>query len=139
MAQLLNNICKVEWIISPRHLRNAVLVDDHTVLLQYYRPFHELCLDGLAECEVSESVDNGTRVTTVKLTAHTTEEFHVDNRLLCWRITTVKGVQYLIGLDEQPWPVTTVVDVYPDKATDRSGKTLTVTWMTSLGLLKIAD
>ena len=139
MAQLLNNIVKVEWIPSPRHLRNVVLLDDHRCLLQYYRPFEALCLDGLAQCEVSEAVDNGCRVTTVKLTAHTPEDFHVDERRLCWRITTVEGTQYLIGLDEQPWPETTIVDTYPDKATDRSGKTVTVTWTTALGLLRIED
>lgn len=139
MAQLLNNIIKVEWILSPRHMRNVVLLDDHRVLLQYYRPFHALCLDGLAQCETSEAVENGCRITTVKMTAHTTEDFRVDERRLCWRITTVEGTQYLIGLDEQPWPEVTVVDTYPDKATDRSGKTITVTWTTSLGLLYIVD
>lgn len=139
MAQLLNNIVKVEWILSPRHMRNLVLPDDHRVLLRYYRPFHALCLDGLAQVEVSEAVEDGSRLTTVRLTAHTTEDFHVDNRRLCWRVTTVDGRQYLIGLDEQPWPVATVADAYPDKATDRSGKTLTVTWTTPLGLLRIID
>ena len=139
MAQLLNNIVKVEWILSPRHMRNVVLLDDHRVSLQYYRPCHALCMDGLASCEVSEAIEDGTRVTTIRLTAHTTEDFHVDNRRLCWRITTVGGHQYLIGLDEQPWPVATVADAYPDKATDRSGKTITVTWTTPLGLLQIID
>lgn len=139
MAQLLNNIVKVEFILSPRHMRNLVLLDDHRVLLQYYRPFHALCLDGMAQVEVSEAVEDGSRLTTVRLTAHTTEDFHVDNRRLCWRVTTVDGRQYLIGLDEQPWPVATVADAYPDRATDRSGKTLTVTWTTPLGLLRIVD
>ncbi len=139
MAQLLNNIIKVEWIISPRHLRNVVLLDDHQVLLQYYRPFHAICLDGMAACEASETIEDGSRLTTIRLTAHTTEDFQVDGRRLCWRITTVEGAQYLIGLDEQPWPVTTVVDTFPDKATDRSGKTITVTWTTPLGLLRIAE
>lgn len=139
MAQLLNNIVKVEWILSPRHMRNLVLLDDHRVLLQYYRPFHALCLDGMAQVEVSEAVEDGSRLTTVRLTAHTTEDFHVDNRRLCWRVTTVDGRRYLIGLDEQPWPVATVADAYPDRATDRSGKTLTVTWTTPLGLLRIVD
>lgn len=139
MAQLLNNIVKVEWILSPRHMRNLVLLDDHRVVLQYYRPFHALCLDGMAQVEVSEAVDDGYRLTTVRLTAHTTEDWHVDNRLLCWRVTTVDGRQFLIGLDEQPWPVVTVADAYPDKATERSGKTITVTWTTPLGLLHIVD
>ena len=139
MAQLLNNIVKVEWILSPRHMRNLVLLDDHRVALQYYRPFHALCMDGLASCEVSESIEDGTRVTTIRLTVHTTDDFHVDDRRLCWRISTVDGRQFLIGLDEQPWPVATVADAYPDKATDRSGKTITVTWTTRLGLLKIIN
>lgn len=139
MAQLLNNIVKVEWILSPRHMRNLVLLDDHRVVLQYYRPFHALCLDGMAQVEVSEAVDDGYRLTTVRLTAHTTEDWHVDNRRLCWRVTTVDGRQFLIGLDEQPWPVVTVADAFPDKATERSGKTITVTWTTPLGLLHIVD
>lgn len=139
MAQLLNNIVKVEWILSPRHMRNLVLLDDHRVVLQYYRPFHALCLDGMAQVEVSEAVDDGYRLTTVRLTAHTTEDWHVDNRRLCWRVTTVDGRQFLIGLDEQPWPVVTIADAYPDKATERSGKTITVTWTTPLGLLNIVD
>ena len=139
MAQLLNNIVKVEWILSPRHMRNLVLLDDHRVTLQYFRPFTTLCMDGMASCEVTETVENGSRLTTIRLTAHTTEDFHVDNRRLCWRITTVDGRQYLIGLDEQPWPVTTVADTYPDKATERSGKTVTVTWTTRLGLLQIME
>lgn len=139
MAQLLNNIVKVEWILSPRHMRNLVLLDDHQVVLQYYRPFQALCLDGMAQVEVSEAVDDGYRLTTVRLTAHTTEDWHVDNRRLCWRVTTVDGRQFLIGLDEQPWPVVTVADAYPDKATERSGKTITVTWTTPLGLLNIVD
>lgn len=139
MAQLLNNIVTVEWILSPRHMRNLVLLDDHRVALQYYRPFHTLCMDGLASCEVNETIEDGSRLTTIRLTVHTTADFHVDDRRLCWRITTVDGRQYLIGLDEQPWPVATVADAYPDKATDRSGKTITVTWTTPLGLLKIID
>lgn len=139
MAQLLNNIVKVEWVITPRHMRNLVLLDDHRVLLQYYRPFKTLCMDGMASCEVSESIEEGARLTAIRLTAHTTEDFHVDNRRLCWRITTVDGRQFLIGLDEQPWPVVTVADAYPDKATERSGKTITVAWTTQLGLLRIID
>lgn len=137
--QLYNNIAKAEWILSPRHMRNVVLLDDHQALLQYYRPFNPICLDGFASCEASESVEDGSRLTTVRLTMHTSDDFWVDDRHLCWRITTTQGNQYLIGLDEQPWPVATVVDTYPDKTTERSGKTITVTWTTPLGLLRIVD
>lgn len=136
MQQLLQNIIKVEFI-ETRYLKNMVLLGNHEVSLQYWRNFIDLCLVGLASVDVSQNVENGSRLTTVKLTAHTTDDFHVDHRRLAWRVTTVDGKQYLIGINEQPFPVTTVADNFPDKATERSGKTVTVNWQTNLDLLKI--
>ena len=136
MTQLLQNINKVEFI-ETRYLSNMVLLGNDAVSLQYWRNFNELCLVGLADVEVSQAVDNGSRLTTVKLTARTTSDFAVNNRRLAWRITTVTGEQYLIGTTEQPFPVTTVGDNFPDKATEQSGKKLTVSWQTPLNILKI--
>ena len=136
MTQLLQNINRVEFI-ETRYLNGIVLLSDHEVSLQYWRNFAELCLVGLASVEVSQNIENGSRLTTIKLTAHTTDDFHVDYRRLAWRVTTVEGKQYLIGINEQPFPVTTVANDFPDKATEQSGKTITVTWQTPLNLLKI--
>lgn len=136
MTQLLQNINRVEFI-ETRYLSNMVLLGNDAVSLQYWRNFNELCLVGLADVEVSQAVDNGSRLTTVKLTARTTSDFAVNNRRLAWRVTTVTGEQYLIGTTEQPFPVTTVGDYYPDKATEQSGKKLTVSWQTPLNILKI--
>lgn len=136
MQQLLQNIIKVEFI-ETRYLKNMVLLGNHEVSLQYWRNFIELCLVGLASVDVSQNVENGSRLTTIKLTAHTTDDFHVDHRRLAWRVTTVEGKQYLIGINEQPFPVTTVSDNFPDKATEQSGKIITVNWQTPLDLLEI--
>lgn len=136
MTQLLQNINKVEFI-ETRYLSNMVLLGNNEVSLQYWRNFIELCLVGLAAVDVSQAVDNGSRLTTIKLTARTTSDFAVDNRRLAWRITTVTGDQYLIGTTEQPFPVTTVANDFPDKATSQSGKKITVSWQTPLNLLKI--
>ncbi len=136
MQQLLQNIIKVEFI-ETRYLKNMVLLGNHAVSLQYWRNFIDLCLVGLASVDVSQNVENGSRLTTVKLTAHTTDDFHVDHRRLAWRVTTVDGKQYLIGINEQPFPVTTVSDNYPDKSTEPSGKIITVSWQTPLDLLEI--
>ena len=136
MTQLLQNINRVEFI-ETRYLNSIVLLSDHEVSLQYWRNFTELCLVGLASVEVSQNIENNSRLTTVKLTAQTTADFNVDHRRLAWLVTTVEGNQYLIGCNEQPFPVTTVADNFPDKTTERSGKTVTATWQTSLDLLKI--
>lgn len=138
MTQLLQNINRVEFI-ETRYLNGIVLLSDHEVSLQYWRNFTELCLVGLASVEVSQNIENNSRLTTVKLTAQTTSDFNVDHRRLAWRVTTVDGNQYLIGINEQPFPLTTVADNFPDKATERSGKTVTATWQTNLDLLKIMD
>lgn len=136
MQQLLQNIIKVEFI-ETRYLKNMVLLGNHAVSLKYWRNFMDLCLVGLASVDVSQNVENGSRLTAVKLTAHTTDDFHVDHRRLAWRVTTVDGKQYLIGINEQPFPVTTVSDNYPDKSTEPSGKIITVSWQTPLDLLEI--
>lgn len=136
MTQLLQNINRVEFI-ETRYLSNMVLLGNNEVTLQYWRNFIELCLVGLADVEVNQAVDNGSRLTTIKLTARTTSDFGVDNRRLAWRVSTVTGEQFLIGTTEQPFPVTTVADDFPDKATSQSGKEITVSWQTPLNILKI--
>lgn len=136
MTQLLQNINKVEFI-ETRYLSNIVLLGNNEVTLQYWRNFIELCLVGLADVEVNQAVDNGSRLTTIKLTARTTSDFAVDNRRLAWRVSTVTGEQFLIGTTEQPFPVTTVANDFPDKATSQSGKEITVSWQTPLNILKI--
>lgn len=136
MTQLLQNINRVEFI-ETRYLSKMVLLGNNEVTLQYWRNFIELCLVGLADVEVNQAVDNGSRLTTIKLTARTTSDFGVDNRRLAWRVSTVTGEQFLIGTTEQPFPVTTVANDFPDKATSQSGKEITVSWQTPLNILKI--
>lgn len=136
MTQLLQNINRVEFI-ETRYLSNIVLLDNSEVTLQYWRNFNELCLVGLADIEISQAIDNGSRLTTVRLTARTTSDFDVNHRRLAWRVTTVEGDQYLIGTTEQPYPVTTVANDFPDKPTSPSGKKVTVSWQTPLNILKI--
>ena len=136
MAQLLQNINKVEFI-ETRHLSNMALLGNNEVSLRYWRNFTELCLAGHAAVDVTQTLENGSRLAAVKLTAHTASAFAVGHRRLAWRVTTVQGDVYLIGTAEQPYPVTTVADDFPGKETGRSGKTVTVSWKTPLDLLRI--
>ncbi len=138
MKQLLQNIKMVEYI-ETKYMLNATMIHNDKILLNYWRNFSELYIDGLAKVEVDEAIENGSRLSTVKLTAHTACNFIVDHRKLAWRVTTVTGEQYLIGTTEQPFPITTVANDFPDKETERSGQIITVTWKTPLTLLKIID
>lgn len=138
MTQLLQNINRVEFI-DPRYLNGIVLMSDSEVSLQYRRNFIELDIVGLASIEVSQTTENGSRLSTVKLMALTTTPFKVGNRRLAWRVTTITGNQYLIGINEQPFPISTVTENFPDKATEQSGTTVKVEWKTPLTLLEIID
>ena len=138
MKQLLQNINKVEYI-EPRYLLNVQLVKNDKVVLRYWRNFVEQPIDGLAQCEVTEAVEDGTRLRTVKLTFPTACPIVADDLRLAWRITTVTGEQYIIGTTETPYPVALVQNSFPDEATDRSGYQVTVTWKTPLSLLRIID
>lgn len=138
MAQLLQNIKKVEWI-ETRYLKDIVITPENKVLLSYWRNFQELPIVGLAQVSTAESIDNNSRLTTVSLTALSCSRLDVGDKHLAWRVTTVVGTEYLIGINEQPYPVTTISENYPDKATDQGGATVKVEWKTALGLLKIID
>lgn len=138
MQQRLQNIKKIEYI-EPRYLQNVVVVHSDKVYLSYWRNFIHWPIAGLAQVEVDEAVDNGSRITTVKLTARSACELEHDQRQLCWRVTTVTGEQYLIGLPEQPFPITIVSNDFPDSPTEKSGQQVTVTWKTPTSLLKIMD
>lgn len=139
MTQLLQNINKLEYI-DTRYLANILLLANDKVTLRYWRNFQTLPLVGLASMDVSQSIDNGSRLTTVKITARSCADFSpMGNQHLAWRITTVQGDQYLVGTTEQPFPVVTVANDFPDKATERSGITVSVSWRTPLDLLHIVD
>lgn len=138
MTQLLNNIARVEYI-ETRYLRDTIITPDNDVLLQYWRNFIELHIVGLAQVNVADQVEHNARLTTVTLNALTCERFVPSTRPLAWRVTTVTGQQFLIGINETPFPITTTTDNFPDKATDQSGTTVKVEWKTPLTLLRIID
>ena len=138
MAQLLQNINRVEYI-ETRYLHDIAVAPDNRVLLKFWRNFIKLPIVGLASVAVSDKVADGSRLATIQLTANTCCDFAVNHRKLAWRVTTVTGAQYLIGVNEQPYPVTTVSDEFPDRETERSGKSVHVEWITPLSLLKIID
>lgn len=138
MTQLIQNISRVEYI-EPRYLKDIIIMPNNDVLLLYWRNFIELPIVGLAQVTVFDQVDHNARLTTVTLTALTCERFVPGARPLAWRVSTVTGKQYLIGINESPFPITTVSESFPDKATEQSGTTVKVEWKTALSMLEIID
>ena len=134
----LNNIKKVE-VIEARHLKNINIIHGVGVLLNYWRNFVEIPITELGEVEMVSSIENKSRLITTKLTFHTSTHFDVDNRQLCFRVTTINGSQWLIGTDVHPFAVVNTTDRYPSNVTDKSGCTVVAEYKNTHGMLAILD
>lgn len=138
MIQILKNIREVS-MIDAHDLANLTVIPGTGVLLNYWRPFVDLHVVGLAQCEVSSAVENGSRVYTTRLSANLAAYPAVDGRDLCFMITAVDGERYLIGMSEKPFPVVNTGFSMPDRASDRSGCTISVEYKDTWGLLPVLD
>lgn len=138
MSSVLKYIKKVE-VIEAKHLVNSTIINNASVLLQFYRPFSVLNTVGLSSVETSDKIENKVRIHTCKLTALLPERFEVGNEKLCFRVTTVSGERFLIGTDKRPFPIVTFTENYPNSASTRCGSTMTVTYSNTIPMLLQLD
>lgn len=138
MSSILKHIKKVE-IIEAKHLVNSTIINDNSILLQFYRPFSILDTVGLSSVETSEKIENKVRIYTSKLTALLPKGFEVGNKKLCFRVTTVSGERFLIGTDKRPFPIVTFSENYPNSPSTRCGSTMAVTYSNTTPMLLLLD
>lgn len=69
-----------------------------------------------AELNISDKLESGQRVYSAKLSFTSVEEFPRER--MGYKATAADGKQYLIGTNERPYPVTSMVEPHPDKITD---------------------
>ena len=135
---ILNNIKKVE-AIEARYLNDITVVHGVGVLLHYWRNFFDIPLSALAEVEMLSNIENKSRLVETKLTFHSPCSFDIDDRNLCFRVTTVQGASFLIGTDTLPFPVVSTTELFPGEETGRSGCTVVATYKNTHGMLAILD
>ena len=110
---MIRYINKVEWC-DARHLRLAVpMTDSLTVYCRDYMPYQKIEIVGLAELEVSDSVDNGVRVWTSKLAAVLPCRLPTPANPVSLRLTATDGTRYILGLSNRPYPTITFSDKHP--------------------------
>ena len=68
-------------------------------------PKRDVPIVGLAALETGDELDNGVRMHTQKLTATLETEYVLPQSPTVFLITTVNGMQYLIGTSETPFPL----------------------------------
>ena len=80
-----------------------------------------------AQLSISDNVENGNTVWTAKLVFKTCEEFG-DRGRWAYRCRLLDGRYRLIGSDERPYPVASVLENMPEKVTDNQLNEVTVNW-----------
>lgn len=134
---ILRHIKKIEYCAA-YHLKRAIfLPTQNRALVRGPMPWQEIPIVGLAQVETTEEVENGMRLSTTKLTATLCQRFQLPTRPLAFRLTDVRGNQYLLGTAESPYPLVKISSIRSSKETEKVDITLSVQTYSHICLLKI--
>lgn len=124
---IIQNIVSVERI-EAYHLASALPVIDRGIYVPAPLIWEPVCIIGMARLEVSDNVEHKERIFNSVLTFKTADPLIPGDKHYAWRLTTVSGGLYIIGLSFSPYPSVTNANTFPDQATERSGNTVTVSY-----------
>lgn len=103
--------------------------DGHTAALNTKgAQWHPVPTTGLAAMEVSDEVADGRHTVTTKLTATLCGRYTPMAGPVAVLLTCADGTRLLLGTGERPMPAVTLADTLPDKASERSAQTMTVSY-----------
>ena len=100
------------------------------VKLPYGINWQPLAIKPHAQLSISDKVEDKNTVWTVKLVFKTCEEFG-DRGRWAYRCKLVDGSYRLIGTDERPYPVASVLENMPENVTDSQLNEVTVNWQSA--------
>ena len=100
------------------------------VKLPYGINWQPLAIKPHAQLSISDKVEDKNTVWTVKLVFKTCEEFG-DRGRWAYRCKLVDGSYRLIGTDERPYPVASVLENMPENVTDNQLNEVTVNWQSA--------
>lgn len=138
MKQLLHNIVELS-AIETNSLRNITVIPGVGVRLGSNTSDRPLLLSGLAQGEVSSTIENKSRVYKTSVSARLREHFDPSGKSLVFLARCANGDRFLIGTNEKPYPMVTVTDSLPGNHSDPSGCNLTIELTDMLGLLPVLD
>ena len=108
------------------------------VKLPYGINWQPLAIKPHAQLSISDKVEDKNTVWTVKLVFKTCEEFG-DRGRWAYRCKLVDGSYRLIGTDERPYPVASVLENMPENVTDNQLNEVTVNWQSAHFIPHIAE
>lgn len=115
------------------------VVSDTSVKFTNEVPFSPVDILELVGVNIEDSYENNQKVYTTTAVFNTFCKKPMANRRLAFRLTSVDGKRYLIGLNTRPFPIIKEKNPYPEKPTDTSLKNVTITWKSFYPMMLIED
>ena len=100
------------------------------VKLPYGINWQPIAIKPHAQLSISDKVEDKNTVWTVKLVFKTCEEFG-DRGRWAYRCKLVDGSYRLIGSNERPYPITSVLENMPENVTENQLNEVTVNWQSA--------
>ncbi len=138
MANLIKNIVAVSYIETSK-LQNLVYIPRIGVRLQYWRDWQDLEIYGLASAEVTSKIEKKSKLYTTTLTVITAYDNVLATKHYAFLAKCADGSWYLIGGSGHPYPIVNTTDDLPGRTNDKSGRTMTIEYTDTLGLMPVLD
>lgn len=101
--------------------------------------FKEINIQELVGVTIEDSYENNQKVYTTTATFQTCEKEPITERQMAFRLTSLDGKHYIIGTNARPFPIIKERNPYPEKPTDSTLKTVTITWKALFPMLSVIE
>lgn len=116
------------------------------ITVNVFGTFTTICIEGLASVESEAKTTNNQTIYTTKLLFKAGEqkiypwdlETILSNKNIVYRLTDVNNKQWLLGINEKPFPMVNVKSNIPSDVTSAKIKQYEVTYTNTFSLLEIA-
>ena len=115
------------------------IVGESSCRIKTQPSFSEICIRELVGVTIEDSYENNQKVYTTTATFNTYDKQPMTVRQAAFRLTSVDGKSYMIGTDSRPYPIIKEKNPFPEKHTDSTLKTVTVTWKSLMPMLLIIE
>lgn|SRR5574344_1217010 len=131
MTKQIRHINKVELLTAAQLRWSIPLPDSIHIYIPDILVTTRLPIIGLAQLEVSDTVEKCVRSWTSKLQCTLDERLELSAEPQALRLTDVSGQQYILGLAERPFPVINQAETHSSDTGNATANQITVTWTAS--------
>ena len=125
--------------VRVENLTSLEIISESSCLLTREPDFKEINIFELVGVTIEDSYENHQKIYTTTATFKTCDKEPIVERILAFRVTSLDGKRFLIGTNARPYPIIKERNPYPEKPTDSTLKTVTVTWKAIYPMLLIIE